>query len=137
MTVGVAGLGLIGGSFVKAYHEAGERVLAWNRTRSVLDFALLEGSADGELNEETIKECDLVITGEGKTDSQTLMGKLPYKISCLAEKYSKKCVIISGSVDGVALGNKMISLVDDIHDTEYAMNNAAELLTEKSKYILQ
>lgn len=61
MTVGVAGLGLIGGSFVKAYHEAGERVLAWNRTRSVLDFALLEGSADGELNEETIKECDLIL----------------------------------------------------------------------------
>ena len=61
MTVGVAGLGLIGGSFVKAYHDAGERVLAWNRTRSVLDFALLEGSADGELNEETIKECDLVL----------------------------------------------------------------------------
>ena len=87
--------------------------------------------------EDKIKECDLVITGEGKTDSQTLMGKLPYKISLLAEKYSKKCVIISGSVDGVALGNKMISLVDDIHDTEYAMNNAAELLTEKSKYILQ
>ena len=61
MTVGVAGLGLIGGSFVKAYHEAGERVLAWNRTRSVLDFALLEGSADGELNEETVKECDLIL----------------------------------------------------------------------------
>ena len=61
MTVGVAGLGLIGGSFVKAYHEAGERVLAWNRTRSVLDYALLEGSADGELNEETIKECDLIL----------------------------------------------------------------------------
>ena len=61
MTVGVAGLGLIGGSFVKAYHEAGERVLAWNRTRSVLDFALLEGSADGELNEETIKDCDLIL----------------------------------------------------------------------------
>jgi prephenate dehydrogenase len=61
VTVGVAGLGLIGGSFVKAYHEAGERVLAWNRTRSVLDFALLEGSADGELNEETIKECDLIL----------------------------------------------------------------------------
>ena len=61
MTVGVAGLGLIGGSFVKAYHEAGERVLAWNRTRSVLDFALLEGSADGELSEETIKDCDLIL----------------------------------------------------------------------------
>ena len=38
MTVGIVGLGLIGGSFAKAYHEAGATVLAWNRSRSVLDF---------------------------------------------------------------------------------------------------
>ena len=61
MTVGIVGLGLIGGSFAKAYHAAGERVLAWNRTRAVLDFALLDGGADGELNEETIADCDLVL----------------------------------------------------------------------------
>ena len=35
MTVGIVGLGLIGGSFAKAYHEAGATVLAWNRSRSV------------------------------------------------------------------------------------------------------
>ena len=34
MTVGIVGLGLIGGSFAKAYHEAGATVLAWNRSRS-------------------------------------------------------------------------------------------------------
>ena len=61
MTVGIVGLGLIGGSFAKAYHAAGERVLAWNRTRSVLDFAMLDGGVDGELNEETIAGCDLVL----------------------------------------------------------------------------
>ena len=61
MTVGIVGLGLIGGSFAKAYHAAGERVLAWNRTRSVLDFAMLDGGVDGELNEETIADCDLVL----------------------------------------------------------------------------
>ncbi len=33
MTVGIVGLGLIGGSFAKAYHEAGVTVLAWNRSR--------------------------------------------------------------------------------------------------------
>ena len=37
MTVGIAGLGLIGGSFAKAWHEAGHRVLACNRTRAVLE----------------------------------------------------------------------------------------------------
>ena len=61
MTVGIVGLGLIGGSFAKAYHEAGNRVLAWNRSRSVLDFALMAGDADGELNRDTIHDCDLVL----------------------------------------------------------------------------
>ena len=61
MTVGVVGLGLIGGSFAKAYHAAGERVLAWNRTRSVLEFAMLDGGVDGELNEQNIADCDLIL----------------------------------------------------------------------------
>lgn len=61
MTVGIAGLGLIGGSFAKAYHEAGHKVLAYNRGRSVLDFAVMSGSVDGELNEENISDCDLVL----------------------------------------------------------------------------
>ena len=39
MTVGIVGLGLIGGSLAKAYHESGHRVLAWNRSASVLEFA--------------------------------------------------------------------------------------------------
>ena len=54
MTVGIVGLGLIGGSFAKAYHEAGATVLAWNRSRSVLDFAVMSGAVDGELTEENI-----------------------------------------------------------------------------------
>ena len=32
MTAGIVGLGLIGGSLAKAYHEAGERVLATTST---------------------------------------------------------------------------------------------------------
>jgi len=61
MTVGIVGLGLIGGSFAKAYKEAGHRVLAWNRSRSVLDFALMAGDADAALTEENLSDCDLVL----------------------------------------------------------------------------
>lgn len=46
MTVGIVGLGLIGGSFAKAYHEAGETVLACNRTEDTLRFAMLSGAVD-------------------------------------------------------------------------------------------
>ena len=47
MIVGIVGLGLIGGSFAKAYHEAGPRVLAFDTDQSVFDFAALSGAVDG------------------------------------------------------------------------------------------
>jgi len=61
MTVGIVGLGLMGGSFAKAYCEAGHRVLAYNRSSATLDAAIISGIAEGELNEETIGQCDLII----------------------------------------------------------------------------
>ena len=61
MTVGIVGLGLIGGSFVKAYHKAGHRVLAWNRSASILDFAMLNGEVDGKLDRDTASGCDLIL----------------------------------------------------------------------------
>lgn len=87
--------------------------------------------------EEKIKDCDIVITGEGKTDSQTLMGKLPYRISKLAKKYNKKCVIISGAIEDVQLGDDMYSLVGDGVSNEEAIANAKEILSEKAKCILK
>lgn len=61
MTVGIVGLGLIGGSFAKAYSAAGARVLAYNRSRSVLDFAIMNGDAAEELTAENIAECELLL----------------------------------------------------------------------------
>ena len=61
MTLGVVGLGLIGGSFVKAYHAAGHRVLAWNRSPAILEYAMLSGEVDGKLDSETVSSCDLIL----------------------------------------------------------------------------
>ena len=61
MTVGIVGLGLIGGSFAKAYHQEGHRVLAYNRSNSVLQFAQMNGDVQGSLNRENIAECDLIL----------------------------------------------------------------------------
>lgn len=93
MTVGIVGLGLIGGSFAKAYKEAGHRVLAWNRSRSVLDFALMAGDADAALTEDNISDCDLVllcIYPQAAIDWLTVMaphvGKKPVVIDCCGTK---------------------------------------------------
>lgn len=57
---GVVSLGLMGGSFAKAFAAAGAEVLAWNRTRSTLELAMIETVA-GELTEETIPTCELIV----------------------------------------------------------------------------
>ncbi len=48
--------------------------------------------------EEYIKNADLVVTGEGRLDSQTVMGKAPIGVAKLAKKYGKKVIAFSGCV---------------------------------------
>ena len=61
MTVRIVGLGLIGGSFAKAYHAAGHTVLAFDTDRSTYDFAVLSGTVNGPLTDETLSTCDLIL----------------------------------------------------------------------------
>ncbi len=48
--------------------------------------------------EDAIKTADLVITGEGRLDAQTVMGKAPFGIASLAQKHKKPVVAFSGCV---------------------------------------
>lgn len=57
--------------------------------------------------EEAIAQCDLVITGEGQSDAQTMYGKVPAGIVALANRYHKPCICISG-----ALGLEYTKLYD-------------------------
>jgi prephenate dehydrogenase len=58
--VGVVGLGLIGGSFAKAFHAAGIEVYAANRTASTVELALVE-TIDGELDDAHVGTCELLV----------------------------------------------------------------------------
>lgn len=61
MTVGIVGLGLIGGSMAKAYSRAGHTVLASDTGEGVLDYARLRGAAAGELTEGNAASCELIL----------------------------------------------------------------------------
>lgn len=61
MTLGVVGLGLIGGSFTKAYKEAGHSVLGFDTDKTILGFTILEGAVDEELTRDNMKKCDLLL----------------------------------------------------------------------------
>ncbi len=64
MLIGVVGLGLIGGSLAKAIkYNTENTVLGYDIDLNVLLKAKLLGAVDGELTEEKIPECDMIITG--------------------------------------------------------------------------
>jgi prephenate dehydrogenase len=62
MTVGIAGLGLIGGSFAKSYKKrSNTTVYGFDANSSVEEFAKIYGAVDGILNENSIPKCDLIL----------------------------------------------------------------------------
>lgn len=48
--------------------------------------------------EEELSDADVVVTGEGRLDFQTAMGKAPVGVAKLAKKYNAKVVAFAGSV---------------------------------------
>lgn len=81
-------------------------------------------------------DIDLVITGEGKLDSQTSGGKAPLGIAQLAREYDIPVIGIAGAVTvspaelsewGI---NSAFSLLPEITDLETALHNGADWLTQ-------
>lgn len=48
--------------------------------------------------EEYIKNADIVVTGEGRLDAQTAMGKAPVGVAKIAKKYGKRVIAFSGCI---------------------------------------
>jgi glycerate kinase len=93
--------------------------------------------------EEELKGADLVLTGEGKCDFQTIRGKTPYGVAQIAQKWKVPVVIIAGSVGiGVealyAYGvQSVFSMVDRPMSLEQAITQAPELLMNATERIMR
>lgn len=61
-TVGIVGLGLIGGSMAKAVSEhTGAAVFGFDINNEVMNMAVMSGSIKGVLTKEKLRECDLLM----------------------------------------------------------------------------
>lgn len=63
------------------------------RLQSGIDMVLKETAI-----EKSIADADIVVTGEGRLDSQTVMGKAPVGVAEIAKKYGKPVIAFSGCV---------------------------------------
>ncbi len=60
-TVGIVGLGLIGGSFAKAYADAGVTVYGYDIDEGTVQASLSEGTLAARLSTERITQCSVII----------------------------------------------------------------------------
>ena len=52
--------------------------------------------------EEVVRDADVVVTGEGRLDNQTVMGKTPVGVAAIAKRHNKPVVAFSGCVTAEA-----------------------------------
>ncbi len=98
--------------------------------------------------EDVIKDCDLVITGEGRLDAQTVMGKAPVGVAHLAKKYGKRVIAFSGCVgDGAQQCNahgidayfpviRKITTLEDALNTKNAYQNLTDTAYQVFRLLL-
>ena len=78
--------------------------------------------------EEELKDADIVVTGEGRLDHQTAMGKAPVGVAKLAKKYGAKVLAFAGAVtEGAVACNEegidaFFPIVRGVTTLEEAMN---------------
>ena len=118
------GLGFAAKAFLGAQFRAGVEVVAE-----------LVGLA------EAVKGADLVITGEGRFDAQTLRGKTPFGVARIAQAQGVPVVVLAGTLGegyqtlyehGV---NAAFALTCGPMSLEYACTHAPQLLTDRARDI--
>jgi glycerate kinase len=86
--------------------------------------------------EERIAASDVVVTGEGRIDRQTLEGKGPAGVAALARKHGKPVVAFAGSISDnpevEALFDAHYAIIDEPVTLDAAMIRGAEFLTRSA-----
>lgn len=86
--------------------------------------------------ERRLEQADWVITGEGKTDRQTLHGKVPLYVAKLAKQHKVPTILVSGSLGNdidplYAYFDSMHAIPNGAMSLEQCMNQAEWLLKQK------
>ena len=84
--------------------------------------------------ESRVSAANLVITGEGRLDAQSLHGKAPFEISQLAQRHGKPVIGFAGIIEGELSGfNACIPIANGPLTLEESRAHAAELLRAAAK----
>ena len=90
--------------------------------------------------EERVARADLVVTGEGRFDSQSLVGKVVSGVARTAGEHAVPCVVLAGDVqlgrrEAAAAGVEQAWSLVDLVGAERAMGDAATALAELAAHV--
>lgn len=97
--------------------------------------------------EDYVKAADIVVTGEGRLDGQTVMGKAPIGVAEISKKYGKKVIAFSGCVtkDAVECNNhgidayfpilRSVVSLEEAMDSKNARKNMVETVEQVFRLI--
>lgn len=126
----LAGGGAAGGMGAALYAFCGARL------RPGIDIVT------GALNlEAQLRDADLVITGEGRIDSQSIHGKVPVGVARIAKRHNKPVIGIAGSLTpdvGVVHGHgidAVFSVMNSVCSLEQALQDAAQNVRRAARNI--
>lgn len=74
--------------------------------------------------EAKISDCDLIITGEGQIDHQSVMGKTPMQVAKIAKKYGICVIALSGCIEEIGRLNEYIDACFCILQNPCELENA-------------
>lgn len=89
---------------------------------------------------DAVRQADLILTGEGKSDEQTLYGKVAHYVAELGAKNHKPVILLSGSLDHEAeellsLFTASFSVMHNPCTLDYAIANANTLTAKRAAEI--
>ncbi len=88
--------------------------------------------------EKAIEDADIVITGEGSLDAQTLNGKGPHGVALMAKKHNKPVYAIAGSIDSEAaqIFDDTLAITSLNLPLETCMRDAIRLIADLAEQLL-
>ncbi len=93
--------------------------------------------------EEVLSSVDIVVTGEGRLDGQSYMGKVPVGVAKLAKKYGKPVLSLSGGVTDDAKAcnewgiDAFFPIVKGPCSLQQAMNDGSKNLTDTTEQVFR
>jgi glycerate 2-kinase len=97
--------------------------------------------------EQRIREADVVITGEGRLDEQTLSGKVVMGVTDIAKRYHKRVIVVTGKsllkenqIEQLGISQVVTLTGDDVSESEafqFAKDMLARRVSEKVAFLLQ